>query len=397
MKISLMLIFFIVFLLFFGCSTPDQSGEKGVVPASDKSQITQSNDELKEIKTPHFVNSAPEHNEVFTLTPKKVIINTNFDLVSPSEINVFVNGKQVSRETKIAENRLAMFTPLGSDTGDGSYEVRYKTCWPDRSCHEGQFYFTVDGSTIKDYVNMTDKKEITIRMKKIMFEPVNIIISKGTTVTFINEDGFEHFVNSNPHPSHNFVESFNSRGLIEGNQYQYTFNEAGEVHYHCSAHTFEGMLGKIIVLDSNADNVNVGNAFDEISTKGSAEKIEEKVMKKEETEEIKTEAEETKYFIDFNNIRTPHFVSSTPSHEETVSTTPDKVTIKFNFNLMSNSKIMITHNGKLVSGDSAIINKLNLETPLTYDGNGIYKVDYSACWPDGSCHEGQFGFIVVSL
>ena len=72
-----------------------------------------------------------------------------------------------------------------------------------------------------------------------------IVVDRGTTVTWINQDGVEHFVNSDPHPSHNAVLDLNSKPLNEGDSYSFTFESAGEYGYHCSAHT--NMTGKIVV------------------------------------------------------------------------------------------------------------------------------------------------------
>jgi hypothetical protein len=36
-----------------------------------------------------------------------------------------------------------------------------------------------------------------------------------------------------------------------------------------------------------------------------------------------------------------------------------------------------------------------MSTDLPADaGAGLYLVKYTACWPDGSCHDGQFAFAV---
>jgi plastocyanin len=353
-------------LLLFGCATP-QEATKEEIPKPEPTS------EVKEIKTPHFVDSSPMDGEIYAIAPSRVVINFNFDVVPPSRIEVFLNGKKVSGETIISDDRLEMEAPLGTQAGDGLYEVRYMACWPDRTCHEGAYKFLVDSSERKDYVDMTGKKDITVKMNGLRFEPRNMIVSKGARVTFVNEDPDEHFVNSDPHPTHNFEENFNSRGIGKGGNYSYVFNEPGEIHYHCSAHTLENMYARIIVADDTALPV--------------TEAVPEKEKEPEEVKEIMMD-------LGVNQLRAPHFVSSSPAHKEVVTTTPDKVTIEFNFNLHQKSSITVTHDGKTVSGDTSVINKLTLETPLNYDGDGVYEVDYSACWPDGSCHDGQFGFFI---
>jgi len=36
-----------------------------------------------------------------------------------------------------------MSAPLPANVGKGLYQVDYKACWPDQSCHTGKFAFIV--------------------------------------------------------------------------------------------------------------------------------------------------------------------------------------------------------------------------------------------------------------
>jgi plastocyanin len=60
-----------------------------------------------------------------------------------------------------------------------------------------------------------------------------------------NQDGFTHFVNSDPHPSHNGVPELNSTALEKGQSYSFTFAVPGVYGYHCSAHT--NMTAQVLV------------------------------------------------------------------------------------------------------------------------------------------------------
>ena len=140
-----------------------------------------------------------------------------------------------------------MWVPLPANSGDGLYVVDYKACWPDRSCHNGRFAFTVDGKSKTSYLDMTGKKEVSIDMRDIKFTPANIIISKGTRVTWTNRDPVDHFVNTDPHPSHNVLPGLNSLDLKQGATFSYTLNDVGEWGYHCSAHFPQNMVAKVIV------------------------------------------------------------------------------------------------------------------------------------------------------
>jgi amicyanin len=72
------------------------------------------------------------------------------------------------------------------------------------------------------------------------YEPQELIISAGGTVTWINKDSVQHTVTSNEGGE------LNSTLLAQDEIYEYTFNQAGEYSYYCIPHPF--MTGKIIVV-----------------------------------------------------------------------------------------------------------------------------------------------------
>lgn len=197
----------------------------------------------------HYVDSAPIHGQTFALVPDKVLINFDFSLAEPSSISVTKDGKalQIEKSTISGPNSLHLSSPLPRDAGDGLYVVSYKACWPDKSCHNGQFAFTVASKAQSAYIDMTGKGEVVIDMKDLKFQPARITVSKGTKVTWTNKEAPIHFVNTDPHPSHNNLPDLNSLDLKEGQTYSYTFKPVGEWAYHCSAHFPLGMVGSIIV------------------------------------------------------------------------------------------------------------------------------------------------------
>ena len=200
-----------------------------------------------QITAPHFVNSYPAHGDAFRQAPEAIVINFNFTLHPDSSVTVTRDGVVLGMgDVTIEDDKLTMRRPLGGGTGDGVYVIDYTACWPDGSCHEGRFGFTVDGA-MAGYIDMTGKDEVVIDMKDLAFHPATIVISQGTTVTWTNSDAPTHFVNSDPHPSHNALETLNSLELTSGGSYSYTFTEAGEWAYHCSAHAAV-MKGHVIVV-----------------------------------------------------------------------------------------------------------------------------------------------------
>jgi len=96
--------------------------------------------------------------------------------------------------------------------------------------------------------DMTGKSEVRVSMNSLRFDPSHLVVSKGTKVVWANQESSPHFVNSDPHPSHNVLPQLNSLTINIDQEYSYTFTETGEWGYHCSAHYPEGMVGRIIVI-----------------------------------------------------------------------------------------------------------------------------------------------------
>lgn len=198
----------------------------------------------------HFVDSAPMHSQSFALVPEKVLINFNFTLDESSSIAVTKDDKPVTLgKVMLGERKLSMSATLPKDAGDGLYVVKYKACWPDKSCHDGLFAFKVDSKMKSSYVDMTGKNQVTIRLKDIKFAPATLVVSNGTQVTWVNDDSVTHFINTDPHPSHNALPALNSLEIKKGESYNFTFAQPGEWAYHCSAHVPQNMVGRVIVME----------------------------------------------------------------------------------------------------------------------------------------------------
>lgn len=195
----------------------------------------------------HFVDSVPAHGATFAAVPPRVVINFDFILSEKSSISVTKDEKRLASGAVefTGDRKLSMQVALPRDSGDGVYTVTYTACWPDGSCHDGVFGFTVDSKTAASYTDKTGGSAVQIVIQNIAFEPVRLVVSKGTKVTWINKDAVVHFVNTDPHPTHNFEPGLNSLELGQGASYSYTFNQPGEYAYHCSAHT--NMVGRILV------------------------------------------------------------------------------------------------------------------------------------------------------
>ena len=221
-----------------GAPTPTAAPTTGEVPETLPNELFAA----------HYVDSYPKHGDVFAQAPQTVQIDFNFTLHETSSITLTRLGAPVEvGVVTFGPRNLSMSVALPAGSEDGVYLVEYRACWPDRSCHDGQFVFTVNGGLRETYLDLTGGSTVQVGMENLRFRPAAIVVKQGTMVTWANQDGAVHFVNSDPHPSHNVLAGLNSLDMAQGQTYSYVFSEPGEWGYHCSAHFPQGMTGRVIV------------------------------------------------------------------------------------------------------------------------------------------------------
>lgn len=81
-------------------------------------------------------------------------------------------------------------------------------------------------------------EEASIRIENFTFNPPELTIKPGTTVTWENGDDIPHSVVEKDN-------KFHSMALDTGEKFSMTFSGAGEIGYFCGLHPH--MTGKIIV------------------------------------------------------------------------------------------------------------------------------------------------------
>lgn len=97
-------------------------------------------------KSAHYVSNSPAHGTTLTAIPARIQLKFNFDLAPPSEINIrHSNGMSYSSgPTVISQDKLTLTREMDPNAPKGLYTVTYNACWPDRTCHEGNFQFGVN-------------------------------------------------------------------------------------------------------------------------------------------------------------------------------------------------------------------------------------------------------------
>ena len=79
--------------------------------------------------------------------------------------------------------------------------------------------------------------DMEVHIDNFVFQPAELKIKVGTTVTWTNRDDIPHTVVS--------AGKFRSKTLDTDDKFSFTFAKAGSFAYHCGLHPF--MQGKIIV------------------------------------------------------------------------------------------------------------------------------------------------------
>lgn len=197
-------------------------------------------------RSAHHETNTPNHGGILAGVPVNVVIDFNFDLAKPSAISVKSNGIEYGDgETIIDPNKLAMRRAVKVNASDGLYEVTYKACWPDGSCHDGNFQFGIDRKMRGSFINMTGKREVKIDLSNFAFVPQKVKVSRGTKVIWTNNDQVGHYINTDSHPAHTYFLAQNSKLLSKGDSFSLVFEKPGIYPYHCSAHTY--MTATILV------------------------------------------------------------------------------------------------------------------------------------------------------
>jgi plastocyanin len=81
----------------------------------------------------------------------------------------------------------------------------------------------------------------SVDIKNMMFTPSQVTVTKGTTVTWTNNDSVAHTVVDDL----SNVGGPSSGDIQPGSTYSFTFNKTGSFQYHCSIHS--SMRGTIVV------------------------------------------------------------------------------------------------------------------------------------------------------
>lgn len=198
-------------------------------------------------KAAHFASSTPAHGETWPAVPINIVIDFNFDLAAPSSISILHEGREYGTgSTAIDTNKLALRRTMSASSPNGLYTVAYTACWPDGSCHDGEFQFAIDRTKAATFLDRRNATNVIISLAGFAIDEPNVRVSTGTKITWQNDDEVGHYINTDGHPAHTYFLDQNSSLLNTGDAFSLTFASPGYYPYHCSAHP-DDMMGAIIV------------------------------------------------------------------------------------------------------------------------------------------------------
>lgn len=96
-----------------------------------------------QIKSAHFVRTEPAHAAILDEAPTEIVFIFNFDIDPASTVSVTKDQTEYAvGEPTVGSDRLTLTQSLLA-LEPGTYRVTYSACWPDKTCHPGQFEFAV--------------------------------------------------------------------------------------------------------------------------------------------------------------------------------------------------------------------------------------------------------------
>lgn len=105
-------------------------------------------------------------------------------------------------------------------------------------------------------VDLTNQAEVVIDIDESNYSIPDIMIKKGTKVTWVNRDATQHNVmtdhagngmSHDPSAMDTEPSTMSSPLLADSESYSFVFNETGGVAYHCASHTSK--KGSVMVVE----------------------------------------------------------------------------------------------------------------------------------------------------
>lgn len=102
------------------------------------------------------------------------------------------------------------------------------------------------GDSTGTNASATTDRDATVTIKAFTFAPDPLVVERGSTIKFINDDGIDHTVTAGTR-AHAAPERFDHTLSGAGAAFELTLDKAGTYRYFCRIHPGPGMTATIIV------------------------------------------------------------------------------------------------------------------------------------------------------
>lgn len=179
-----------------------------------------------------FSRSLPAHAETVPAGPLNVLVMLNGTATRESSVTVKYNDVDYANgSTSIDANGQVLRRDLKDSLPDGIYTVSYRICGTDTKCQDGSYQFKVDSNARGGYQTLTGRNAITISMDSEGFNPANIIVNKGTRLTWRNNTKSNYSLYPGTEEVKKYYPNLNSGPIRENGTYTFTVTERGFVPY----------------------------------------------------------------------------------------------------------------------------------------------------------------------
>jgi len=205
-----------------------------ITACNKQNQADDQTPKLEILSLPQVITSGETVEITWQITPIVGTEHTNIHTSFTSDFAERIDTEKQGGNKKVFTDSLV----LESDTERTVYVQAHAYI------NEKDYESAVKEITIKpetdEASDSSNKSASEVTIKDFAFGPASLTVSKGTTVTWLHDDGAPHTVTTTKAP-----ESFGSGNLTKGDSFSQTFDTTGTYEYFCSIHP--KMKGTVVV------------------------------------------------------------------------------------------------------------------------------------------------------
>lgn len=184
----------------------------------------------EEVKSQHFVNSSPAHNQFLAGSPVNIVINFNSQLTSQSS-QIYLSDNLLKTSASLDNRTIRINLPQNS-AQEGIYKVAYLACFDVGSCENGQFAYHLDSHNITQFANYAARNLVEINLTGDDTNPPNFLVNYQAKIRWLNNTQGSIEIKSDPVIFNNYHPPLNSVEIKKGDSFEYQFNDPGEYFWH---------------------------------------------------------------------------------------------------------------------------------------------------------------------